>query len=168
MFSRDGLFNDLRIALGAESRISFLGEQDLFIWFILGTVLWKEVGWGTVVHLANLSSINPDLYEAAEIDGAKHLQKLWYITLPHMVPTVMILLIFKMGTLFSSNFDLIYGLQNPYIDFEVISTIVYRTGIQGGNYSLSTALGFMEGVVALVLVAASNWISKKVSGSGLW
>ena len=168
MFSRDGLFNDFRIALGAESRISFLGEQNLFIWFILGTMLWKEVGWGTVVHLANLSSINPDLYEAAEIDGAKHLQKLWYITLPHMIPTVMILLIFKMGTLFSSNFDLIYGLQNPYIDFEVISTIVYRTGIQGGNYSMSTAIGFMEGMVALVLVGASNWISKKVSGSGLW
>lgn len=168
MFSRDGLFNDFRIALGAESRVSFLGEQSLFMWFILGTVLWKEVGWGTVVHLANLSSINPDLYEAAEIDGAKHLQKLWYITLPHMIPTVMILLIFKMGTLFSSNFDLIYGLQNPYIDFEVISTIVYRTGIQGGKYSLSTALGFMEGIVALVLVVVSNWISKKVSGSGLW
>lgn len=168
MFSRDGLFNDFRIALGAEQRISFLGEQDLFIWFILGTMLWKEVGWGTVVHLANLSSINPDLYEAAEIDGAKHLQKLWYITLPHMIPTVMILLIFKMGTLFSSNFDLIYGLQNPYIDFEVISTIVYRTGIQGGNYSMSTAIGFMEGMVALVLVVTSNWISKKVSGSGLW
>lgn len=168
MFSRDGLFNDFRIALGAEQRISFLGEQDLFIWFILGTMLWKEVGWGTVVHLANLSSINPDLYEAAEIDGAKHLQKLWYITLPHMIPTVMILLIFKMGTLFSSNFDLIYGLQNPYIDFEVISTIVYRTGIQGGNYSMSTAIGFMEGMVALLLVVVSNWISKKVSGSGLW
>jgi len=73
-----------------------------------------------------------------------------------------------MGTLFSSNFDLIYGLQNPYIDFEVISTIVYRTGIQGGNYSMSTAIGFMEGMVALVLVVTSNWISKKVSGSGLW
>ena len=168
MFSRDGLFNDFRMALGAEARISFLAEQNLFIWFILGTVLWKEVGWGTVIHLANLSSINPDLYEAAEIDGAKHLQKLWYITLPHMVPTVMILLIFKMGTLFTSNFDLIYGLQNPFIDFEVISTIVYRTGIQGGNYSVSTALGFMEGIVALLLVAVSNWISKKVSGSGLW
>lgn len=168
MFSRDGLFNDFRIALGAEQRISFLGEQDLFIWFILGTMLWKEVGWGTVIHLANLSSINPDLYEAAEIDGAKHLQKLWYITLPHMIPTVMLLLIFKMGTLFSSNFDLIYGLQNPYIDFEVISTIVYRTGIQGGNYSMSTAIGFMEGMVALLLVVVSNWISKKVSGSGLW
>lgn len=168
LFGRDGLVNDFRVLLGAGERISYLARQNLFLWFILGTELWKEVGWGTVVHLANLSSINPDLYEAAEVDGAKHLQKLWYITLPHMVPTIMILLIFKMGTLFNSNFELIYGLQNPYIEFEVISTIVYQTGIQGGNYSMSTAIGFMQGIVALLLVIISNWISKKVSGSGIW
>lgn len=168
LFSKGGLINDFRIYTGAEERISFLAEQNLFIWFILGTTLWKEVGWGTVVHLANLSSINPELYEAAEVDGAKHMQKLWYITLPHMVPTVMILLIFKMGSLFSSNFELVYGLQNPYIDFEVISTIVYQTGLQNGNYSMSAAIGFMQGIMALLLVVTSNWISNKVSGSGLW
>ena len=168
LFGRDGLVNDLRMYLGAEERVSYLAQQGLFIWFVLGTTLWKEVGWGTVIHLANLSSINPELYEAADVDGAKHLQKLWYITLPHMIPTIMILLIFQMGTLFGSNFELIYGLQNPYIDFEVISTIVYNTGIQNGNYSMSTAIGFMQGVVALLLVIISNWISKKVSGSGIW
>lgn len=168
LFARDGLINDFRVSLGATDRISFLSEQSLFIWFVLGTTLWKEVGWGTVVHLANLSSINPELYEAAEVDGAKHLQKLWYITLPHMIPTVIILLIFKMGTLFDSNFELVYGLQNPYIDFEVISTIIYQTGLQNGNYSLSTAVGFMQGIIALLLVVTSNWISNKVSGSGLW
>lgn len=168
MFSRDGFINDLRIMAGAEERISFLAQQNMFMWFVLLVPMWKEVGWGTVIHLANLSSISPELYEAAEVDGAKHLQKLWYITLPHMIPTVMILLIFKMGTLFTSNFELVYGLQNPYIDFEVISTIVYNTGIQNGNYSVSTAIGFMQGIVAVLLVGASNWISKKVSGSGLW
>ena len=168
LFSKGGLINDFRVYMGAEERISFLAEQGLFIWFILGTTLWKEVGWGTVVHLANLSSINPELYEAAEVDGAKHMQKLWYITLPHMIPTVMILLIFKMGTLFGSNFELVYGLQNPYIDFEVISTIVYQTGLQNGNYSMSAAIGFLQGIMALLLVVTSNWISNKVSGSGLW
>lgn len=168
LFSKGGLINDFRVWLGAEERIGFLGEQNLFLWFLLGTSLWKEVGWGTVVHLANLSSINPELYEAAEVDGARHLQKLWYITLPHMIPTVVILLIFKMGTLFESNFELVYGLQNPYIDFEVISTVVYQTGLQNGNYSMSTAIGFMQGLMALLLVVTSNWIAKKVSGSGLW
>jgi len=78
------------------------------------------------------------------------------------------LLIFQMGTVFNSNFELVYGLQNPYIDFEVISTVVFKTGIQNGNYSVSTAIGFMQGLVALLLVVISNWISKKVSGSGLW
>ena len=145
----------------------YLAQQNLFIWFILGTTLWKEVGWGTVIHLANLSSISPDLYEAASIDGATRMQKIRYITLPHMVPTILILLIFKMGTLFGSNFELIYGLQNPYIDFEVISTIIYQTGIAGGNYSVSTALGFAQGLVALVLVLGTNWFSKKVSGAGI-
>ena len=96
LFGRDGLINDLRMFLGADERVTFLAEQGLFIWFVLGISLWKEVGWGTIVHLANLSSINPELYEAAEVDGAKHLQKLWYITLPHMLPTVTILLIFQM------------------------------------------------------------------------
>jgi len=168
LFSKEGLINDFRLLLGAQERIGFLGVQEYFVPFILGTGLWQGVGWGTIVHLANLSSIDPTLYEAAEVDGAKHLQKLWYITLPHMIPTVIILLIFQMGTLFSSNFELIYGLQNPYIDFEVISTIIYKLGVQSGSYSMSTAIGFVEGVVALLLVVMSNWIAKKITGTGIF
>lgn len=168
LFGRDGIINDVRMALGAAERITYLSQQSLFIWFVLGTTLWKEVGWGTVIHLANISAINQELYEAAEMDGAGHFKRVWYITLPHMVPTIIILLIFQMGGLFSSNFELIYGLQNPYIDFEVISTIVYRTGVQNGNYSMSTAVGFVEGMVALLLVIITNWVSKKVSDVGIF
>lgn len=167
LFSRDGLINDFLIATGAQERIMFLGEQNYFVWFLIGTNLWKEVGWSTVIHLANLTSINPDLYEAAEMDGAGYFAKLRYITVPHMIPTVVVLLIFQLGKLFTSNFDLVYGLQNPFIDFEVISTIIYQTGIQSGNYSVSTAIGFVEGLVALILVLTTNRIAKKVSGSGL-
>lgn len=167
LFGRDGIVNDIRIALGAQERIVFLAKQEWFIWFLLGTMVWKETGWGTVIHLANLSSISPDLYEAANIDGANRLQQIRYITIPHMMPTVIVLLIFKMGTLFSSNFELIYGMQNPYIDFEVISTIVFQTGIKTGNYSVATAIGLMEGLVALILVLGSNWISKKVTGDAI-
>lgn len=168
LFGRDGLLNDALLAIGAiEERITFLAQQENFIWFIIGSTLWKETGWGTVIHLANLSSISPDLYEAASIDGATRMQKIRYITLPHMVPTVMILLIFKMGSLFASNFELIYGLQNPYIDFEVISTVVYQTGIKGGGYSMATAVSLSEGLIALFLVLVANKISKKVSGAGL-
>lgn len=167
LFGRDGLVNDWRIAIGASERIVYLARQNLFIWFVLGTSLWKEVGWGTVIHLANLSSISPELYEAASIDGATRLQRIRYITFPHMLPTVLILLIFKMGTLFNSNFELIYGLQNPYIDFDVIATVVYETGIAGGNYSISTAIGLAQGMIALLLVLMSNAFSKKVSGAGI-
>lgn len=167
LFSRDGLINDFLIATGAQERIMFLAEQNYFVWFLIGTNLWKEVGWSTVIHLANLTSINPDLYEAAEMDGAGYFAKLRYITVPHMIPTVVVLLIFQLGKLFTSNFDLVYGLQNPFIDFEVISTIIYQTGIKSGNYSVSTAIGFVEGLVALILVLTTNRIAKKVSGSGL-
>lgn len=167
VFGRDGIVNDVRIMLGSTERITFLADQKLFIWFLTGVILWKETGWGTVIHLANLSSISPDLYEAASIDGATRPQKLRYITLPHMMPTVVILLIFQMGTLFNSNFELVYGLQNPYIDFEVISTIVYQTGVKGGQYSLSTALGFAQGLVALTLVLSTNWLAKKLTGNGI-
>lgn len=168
LFGRDGFINDFRMLLGAEERIVYLAEQKNFVPFVVLTNLWKTVGWSTIIHLANLTSINPELYEAADIDGANYFHKLRYITIPHMIPTIMILLIFQMGGLFSSNFELIYGLQNPFIDFEVISTIIYQTGLQAGNYSLSTAVGFMQGIIALLLVLASNWLSKKISGSGLF
>ena len=124
LLGRDGLINDMRIAFGATERVVFLSKQGLFLWIIIVCELWKETGWETVIHLANLSSINPELYEAASVDGATRLQKIRYITIPHMLPTVVILLIFKMGTIFGSNFELIYGLQNPFINFEVISTVI--------------------------------------------
>jgi len=168
LLSKDGIINDLCVALGASERVTFLAEQELFLPILVISELWKETGWGTVIHLANLASINPELYEAATVDGASRWQKIRYITLPHMLPTVIILLIFKMGTLFASNFELIYGLQNPFIDFEVISTIIYQTGIQSGNYSMSTALGFAQGLIALLLVLLSNWLSKKFTGSSIF
>ena len=167
VLGKEGVINDLRAALGFTNPITFLAEQKYFMWIVIIAVLWKETGWGTVIHLANLSSINPELYEAASVDGATRLQKTWFITLPHMLPTVMILLIFQMGTLFNSNFELLYGLQNPFIQFDVISTVVYETGIQAGNYSMSTTLGLAQGLIALLLVFGSNWLSKKVSGTGI-
>lgn len=166
-FGRDGFINDLLVSFGATERPIYLANQKLFIWFVVGSMFWKDTGWGTVIHLANLSSISPELYEAASIDGATRMQKIRYITLPHMFPTVMILLIFQMGAVFNSNFELIYGLQNPYIDFEVINTIIYQTGINSGNYSIATALGFAQGLVALTLVFGTNWISKKLTNNGI-
>ena len=167
LFGRDGIVNDIRIWAGAQERITFLAQQNLFPLFIFGATQWQSVGWSTIIHLANISSINPELYEAASIDGANRFQKVRYITWPHMKPMIVTLMILAMGNLFTSNFELVYGLQNPYIDFEVISTITYQTGIVSGEYAVSTALGLAEGLIALLLVLGANWFSNKVSGSGL-
>jgi putative aldouronate transport system permease protein len=102
------------------------------------------------------------------MDGASRFKQILHITLPSLIPTVVILLILNLGNLFQSNFELIYGLQNPYVNFEVISTIVFKQGIQQGAYGLATALGFVQGLVALILTIAANKIAKKVSGIGIW
>ena len=127
--------------------------------------IWKGLGWSAIIYLATISGIDPALYEAAIIDGAKKFRQCIHITLPALVNTVVILLILKIGSLFASNFDLIYGLQNVYIDYEVISTIVYKQGIEQGAYGVSTALGFAQGVISLILVLFSNWFAKKFSGA---
>lgn len=167
LFNRYGLVNDFREMLGMERTVLF-AQQKNFILFLVLVPLWQGLGWGTIIHLANLSSINPELYEAAQIDGGNRWKQTWYITIPHMIPTVILLLIFQMGGMFSSSLDLVYGLQNPYVDFENISTVVYKTGIQRGNYEMGTALGFVQSLIALALTACANSIAKKVSGIAIW
>ncbi len=168
VFSRDGLINDFRVWLGAEERIMYLAQQKNFVPLILGTGLWQGLGWGTIMHLANLASINPELYEAAEIDGAGYFQRLRYITIPHMMPTVILMFIFQVGGLFGDNFELIYGLQNPYIDFEVISTIIMKTGVMNGQYSISVCMGLIMSILSLSLTLGVNWLAKKVTGTGIF
>jgi len=165
-----GPLNDFRVWLFGEGteRIAFVSKQELFIPILLILSVWKEVGWGTILYLAAITSIDPMLYEASYIDGANRLQQHIYITLPGIKETTVILLIFTLGTLFGSNFELVYGMQNPFIDFEVISTVVYSSGIQQGNYSTAAAVGFAQGLVAFLLTYAANTFSKKVSQISIW
>jgi len=160
-----GPINDLKMMMmGADAeRSMFLSNQALFVPLLLLLSVWKEVGWGTIVYLAAITSIDPSLYEASKIDGANRFQQVVHITLPGLKTTAIILLIFTLGTLFSSNFELVYGMQNPFIDFPVISTVVFSSGIQQGNYSTAAAVGFVEGLVAFTLIIAANRIAKKVS-----
>ncbi|MDR2752355.1 MAG: ABC transporter permease subunit [Clostridiales bacterium] len=165
-----GPINDLRVAiLGQDAqRLMFLSEQKLFIPFLLILTVWKEVGFGTIVYLAAITSIDPSLYEAAYIDGANRLKMHFYITLPGIKSTAIILLIFTMGNLFGSNFELVYGMQNAFINFDVISTVVFSSGVQQGNYSAAAAIGFTQGLVAFILTFTVNQISKKVSQISIW
>lgn len=165
-----GPLNDLRVnLLGSDTeRIMYLSKQELFLPFLLLLSVWKEVGWGTIVYLAAITSIDPHLYEAARIDGANRFKQHLYITLPGMKNTAIILLLFTLGRLFASNFELVYGMQNAYIDFDVIATVIFSSGIQQGNYSMAAAVGFAEGLVALLLIIGANHLSKKVSGVSIW
>ena len=159
-----GMLNDLRIWMDADAqRVLWLTKQELFIPIIIFLGGWKGLGWGSIVYLATLSGIDPSLYEAAIIDGAGKARQCWHITLPGLSRVIIMCFIMGIGHLFSSNFDLIYSLQNPYIDFEVISTVIYKKGITQGNYHMSTALGFVQGMISMVLVLGTNKISKKIN-----
>lgn len=169
-YSLYGPLNDIRLWLlgpGTE-RTMFLADKSFFIPNVLLLSLWKETGWSTIIFLAAIASVDPQLYEAAYMDGAGKFKQALHVTLPTILPTVMIMLIFQLGHLFQSNFELIYGLQNPYVDTEVISTIIFKQGIQQGAYALSTALGFIQGLIALLLTVGANAVSKKLTSSGIW
>ncbi|MFD0674064.1 ABC transporter permease [Cohnella sp. GCM10027633] len=169
-FDQYGPLNDLKLMLsgGEGERIMFLSKQELFLPVLLLLSVWKEVGWGTIVYLAAITTIDPSLYEAAKIDGANRWKQHRYITLPGLKMTAILLLIFTLGTLFASNFELVYGMQNAFISYDVISTVVYSSGIQQGDYSMAAAVGFLQGLVALALTVGANSIAKRTSGISIW
>lgn len=170
IFSSYGFLNDIRVAIFGEGteRINFLAEQGFFVPNVVGLTIWKGFGWSSIIYLAAITGIDPELYEAASVDGANKFRQVFTITIPSILPTIVMLFILKIGTIFGDNFGLIYGLQNPFIDFETISTVTYKNGIAGGNYSMATAIGLFQGVVGYILVAISNSISKKVNEVSLW
>ena len=168
LLSQYGIINDIIVKLGGERTI-FLGDGKYFLPVYLIINVWKTVGWNSIVYLSAISGISQDLYEAARIDGAGRFKQVINITLPELVPTMMILLIMNLGAVFGSNFELVYGLQNDIAwNTEVISTVVYKYGIKEGAYGLSTALGLMQGVVSLILTLLANKLSDKISNVSMW
>lgn len=169
LFSNYGIVNDIRLAFNGEGteRILFLAIQKLFVPMNVGLVVWKNLGWSAVIYLATITGIDSSLYEAAIIDGAGRFKQCIHITLPSIIGTVIILLILEIGNIFKTNFDIIYGLQNKFIDFEVISTLVFKKGIEAGKYEIATALSFLEGLMSLILVLGTNYISKKLNDTSL-
>ena len=163
-----GLLNAILQPLGLEP-VYLLKDANAFVPTYVITEIWRTVGWGTIVYLATITGINSDLYEAAQIDGANRFQQVMSITLPSILPTTMILLIMKMGTLFGSSFEMVYGLQNPIAwKDDVIATAIYKFGINQSQYEVSTALGLMQGVIAFSLTFIANTISKKVANISMW
>lgn len=132
--------------------------------------IWQELGWDSIIFFAALTSIDAALYEAARVDGANRLQQMWHVTLPGIAPTIIILLIMRIGSLMSLGWDRIYLLYSPmiYETADVISTYVYRMGLQRNQFSYSAAVGLMNSVVNIILLVSANVISSKVSESSLW
>ncbi|MFI3236541.1 MAG: ABC transporter permease subunit [Lachnospiraceae bacterium] len=170
MFSLSGFVNSLLTMLGLE-KVSFLTQTSTWVPVFLLTGVWKSAGWGTIIYLAALTGINPELYEAARVDGAGRLKCIWNITLPCIFPTIAIVFILSIDGLLSVGFEKIYALSNSYVSdvSDVIATYIYRVGIESLRYNISTAAGLFQGVITLVLVWITNTTSKKLTGDGiLW
>lgn len=150
--------------------IYFLGDSRYFRGTLVATSIWKGLGWGTIVYLAALSDINPELYEAADIDGANRWQKSRYITLPSLKPIIVILFILSVGDIVGDDFDQIFNLYNPAVLSvgDVLSTYTYTKGMQQMEYSFSAAVGLFQNVLAFILLMIANAISKKFGEYGIW
>jgi putative aldouronate transport system permease protein len=169
MVSLTGPINNVLVSLGFE-KITFISLPEWFSTIYVTSGVWQSLGWGTILYLAAMTGINPALYEAAKIDGASRLRLAMHVTIPGILPTVMVLLILDIGSILGSNFEKILLLYNPltYETADVISTYVYRMGITGGNFSFATAVGLFEGVIGLILVTIANEVSKRTTKSSLW
>ena len=169
VFSKYGLLNTIISYFSQnDDKTMWLAQQNLFVPNVIILTIWKTMGWDTIIYLAAIAGIDPSLYEAAQIDGANKFKQCINITVPSILPTMVLLFILATGRIFGDNFELIYGLQNPFIDYEVISTITYKQGIVSGNYSVASALSMVQGVVNLFLVMGTNYLSKRLTETSLW
>ena len=171
-FSFEGTFNSIRhILFGPEvENINIFMDKKYFVPIIYLSGQLKNIGWSSILYLATIAGIDGALYEAAEIDGCGRWKKMWYITIPGILPTFTLIFIMATASLVSGNFEQVLGFQNVYIqdETEIINTLVYRKGLMNGQYSLSTAMGMAQGFVSFLLVFTSNWIVKKMGGDGIW
>lgn len=165
----DGIFNQLRMLFGADA-ISFLTEPKWFRTIFIASGIWQNLGWGSIIYLAALSNVDPQLHEAATIDGANRWQRIRYITWPAIVPTTSIMLIFSVSGILGSDYQkvlLLYS-ESTYETADIIGTYVYRLGILGGKFEYTTAIGLLTSLVALVLLCIANFISRRLSENSLW
>ncbi len=165
----DGLFNDIRAMFGME-RIQFMNDSKYFYPVYILSGIWQGIGWGSIIYMAALSGIDQELYEAACIDGAGRWKQMIHITMPGLLPTIMILLIMQIGSVMSVGYEKIILLYNPviYDKADVISTYVYRKGLIMGDYGYATAVSLFNSVVNMILLVTANKLSNKATGSGLW
>ena len=167
--ARDGLINNILGWFGVEA-VAYLREPEWFRSIYITSGIWQGVGWGTIIYLAAISNIDPSLYEAAKVDGASKWRQVLHITIPGIMPTVIILLILQMGSLMSVSTDKILLMYNSstYETADVIGTYVYRKGLLESNYSYSTAIGLFNSIINFALLILANTVSRRASDTKLW
>jgi putative aldouronate transport system permease protein len=170
MLSTDiGAVNKLIMDSG-NNPIAFLSNKNMFWWVILGQTIWREAGWGTILFLAAISQIDPAIYEAATIDGANRMQQIWGITLPSIMPTIIVLFIIRMGRMMDVSFEQILLMSNEFVMevAEVFDTYTFTQGVQRGNFSVGATVGICKSIIGLVLVILSNKIIKSMGYEGIY
>lgn len=164
-----GIINDLIAMCGGE-RISFLNKAEYFRGIYVISEIWQHMGWDAIIYIAALTAIDPQLYEAARIEGANRFQQMLHVTLPCIAPTITIMMILRVGNLMNLGYEKILLLYSgaTYETADVISTYVYRRGLLTADFSYGTAIGLFQTVIALILVLSTNWLGKKISDTSLW
>ena len=164
LLAADGVVNKFLGLLGIKP-IIFLGDNRYFRWTMIITDVWKEFGYGTIVYLAAVAGVNQDLYEAAAIDGAGHFKQLMHVTLPSIVPTIVLMFTLSVGSILSAGFDQIFNLATPlvYETGDILDTLVYRIGFGSGQFGLSTAANLFKSVISMVLIVGSYRLAYKLT-----
>ena len=164
-----GPINILLTKMGFQP-IYFLGQPSTFVPTIIATGIWQSIGWGSIIYLAAISGISPELYESALLDGANRLQRIWYITLPSIAPTIVVLFILNMGSILNGGFDQIFNLYNDAVMSvaDILDTYVYRRGLTGLQYSYAAAVGLFKNGIGFLVVFATNLFARKLGDASLW
>lgn len=164
-----GMVNIIIKSMGYEP-IYFLAKTEYFRPIVVIASIWKESGWGTIIYLAAIAGINVEMYEAAVMDGANRLQRLWHITLPCIKATIIILLVLRLGQITGNGFEQIFVLQNPknLSVSEVFETYTYRVGILGGRFSFGTTVGLFTSVIGMIFLLISNKVARMLGEEGIW
>ena len=171
VLSLDGIINEILTGIGIVGKpVMFLEEPNFFWWIVGFTNVWKETGWNSIIYLAAITSINTDLYEAASIDGAGRIGKIWHVTLPGLRPTIMILLIINIGNVLNAGFELQYILGNGLVQSvsQTIDIYVLKYGIGQNNFSIGTAAGIFKSLVSIILIVVANQVAKKMGEERLF
>ena len=169
LYGSYGVVNNVIAALG-HARIKFFTDTGIFRWLLVFTEGWKEIGYNTVIYLAAITGIDIALYEAASVDGANKWKQIWHVTMPGLLPTIVLMFILKVGYILDTGFEQVLVFYNPavYDVADIIQTYVYRLGMGQMDFPLSTALGLFNSVVAFVLIVLANMISKKLIHRSIW